>query len=132
MHCIYIHLLSFANYKNVSASICLFIFSDCLKNYGPSSLLFAFSKFCHFIYILYIDFLDHFGHRVLNGFVMVTGGCDPASDKPKIPLKLVHRMFPKVQQWTRMANMLEARMNHCACAVRDKIYVFGGVGDRNR
>lgn len=54
------------------------------------------------------------------------------SERPKQPLKKVHRMSTMIRRWVTVADMLDARMNHCACVFNEKIYVFGGIGEKDR
>jgi len=63
---------------------------------------------------------------------MFTGGCNPASPNPNVPMKAVYRLNLKIQRWSNVEDMLEARMNHSACAINDKLYVFGGIDEKNR
>lgn len=65
-------------------------------------------------------------------YYIFPGGCNPASETPKQPLKKVHRMSTMIRRWVTVADMLDARMNHCACVFNEKIYVFGGIGEKDR
>ena len=60
---------------------------------------------------------------VLKGEIYFFGGFNNA-DKF---IKLVEKYTPSTNNWSEVTNMLDCRLDICACAFIDKIYVFGGL-----
>ncbi|XP_052283764.1 kelch-like protein 3 isoform X2 [Dreissena polymorpha] len=75
----------------------------------------------------------HHAAVVVRGFMYLIGGSNPCvkSELP-LPTRTVFRMDLFTKQWREGVPMNEARYSHCACAINERIYVFGGKGEGDR
>ncbi|XP_052781488.1 kelch-like protein 12 [Mya arenaria] len=74
----------------------------------------------------------HHAVVTIDNYIYLIGGSDPRiPGKVPTPTKTVYRMDPSIKVWSTVSFMNVARYSHCACAVRGRIYVFGGKGNND-
>ncbi|KAH3876702.1 uncharacterized protein LOC127869266 [Dreissena polymorpha] len=71
---------------------------------------------------------QHHAAVLVDRTVYLIGGRDPTGIFPTEPTNTVFAIEIDGKTWVTKPRMGDARMKHCACAVNEDIYVFGGIG----